>query len=127
MSDTVACESLATEVLTDLAQMHLRSVASPLPQHPAAFGWQVTAGGVAALAARLMDALIQTNPTKAEEIADWYGRLVDYGAAAAGVYSWVERRVAQPAGADIDEWVAAARDLAVQAKAATAAHHTPAA
>ncbi|MER6844789.1 hypothetical protein [Streptomyces platensis] len=113
--------SFASELVTDLAQMHLRSIASPLPQHPAAFGWQVTAGGVAALAARLLDGLMQVAPERAEVIAGWYGDLVDHGSAAMGVYSWIERRVAVPAGADIEAWVDEAQRLAVQAKVATEA------
>ena len=120
MPDTDVHEtSLAAELLTDLAQMHLRSVASPLPEHPAALGWQVTAGGVAALAARLMDGLMQADPAKAEAIAGWYDTLVDHGPASVGVYSWIQRRVADPAGTDIEEWVDEARKSAVQAKDAT--------
>ncbi|MFG2532776.1 hypothetical protein [Streptomyces sp. NPDC048516] len=120
MTDTLASEtSLASELVTDLAQMHLRSIASPLPQHPAAFGWQATAGGVAALAARLLDSLAQVDPAQADAIAGWYGDLVDHGSAQMGVYSWIKHSVAAPAGADIEQWMDEAQDLAVQAKAAT--------
>lgn len=114
MPDTeVRKTSRATEMRTDLAKLHLRSVAAPMPQRQDAFRWQVIAGAAAAVAARLMDSLIQADPAEAEEIAGWYEALVGQEAGLTAVHSWIEQHVA---GADFEQWVAEAHQFAVQAK-----------
>ena len=54
----------------DLAQLHLRAVASPLPKQPAAMGWQMTAASLSALASRLLDVVQRTAPGEAARIAE---------------------------------------------------------
>ncbi|MFG2676988.1 hypothetical protein [Streptomyces sp. NPDC048445] len=108
---------------TDLAQLHLRASVSPLPKHPAAMGWQMTAGSLAALASRLLDVVQSTAPDKAAEIAAWFAGPFGDGPDLEEHHDWVTDHVA--GSWDVTEaWIQEARQLAVQAQQATAHHET---
>lgn len=102
----------------DLAQLYLRATASPTPRDPAALGWQMTAGSLAALASRLLDVVQRTAPRDAAEIADWFAGPFDDGPDLEEHTDWVGLRVAGDWGV-FQVWLDEARDLAVQAKEAT--------
>ncbi|MFF9787122.1 hypothetical protein [Streptomyces nigrescens] len=103
---------------TDLAQMYLRATASPTPKHPAAFGWQMTAGSLAALSSRLLDVVHRTAPEAAAEIAEWFAGPFGDGPDLEEHAYWVGQRVAGDRGV-LQSWIDEARQLAVEAKAAT--------
>lgn len=111
-SDTRAPEQL----LVELAELHMRTHVSPLPTHPAAFGWQATAGSVSALAARALHALMQMAPEKAAEIAAWYEGPFGEGPVSTEHTRWTEKQVAGSRDV-VERWAAEAKSLAVQAAA----------
>lgn len=118
VQDTDADTSPAT-LRTDLAQLHLRTAASPLPKQPAAMGWQMTAGSLAALASRLLDVVQTTAPDKAAEIAEWYSGPFGDGPDLEEHHDWITAHVA--GSWDVTEaWIQEARQLAAQAQQATA-------
>lgn len=102
----------------DLAQLYLRATASPIPRDPAAFGWQMEAGSLAALASWLLDVVQRTAPRDAEEITEWFAGPFDDGPDLEEHTDWIGLRVAGDWGM-FQAWLDEARDLAVQAKAAT--------
>ncbi|MEU3399392.1 hypothetical protein [Streptomyces filamentosus] len=95
--------------LEKLARTYLRSAASPLPRNPATLGWQATAGPLAALAAVLLDYVNKVNPEHAAGFTRtfFHGDLGD-GPHPAAVGWWIQTQVADRAGADVMEWMAAA-------------------
>ena len=108
------------ELLVDLAQLHCRTVAPPLPKHPVALGWQMQAGALAGLAARLLHALNAVAPDQAADLAAWYDGPLGEGPDPMDVTDWLVDHVARPTGADFNAWTTEARELA-----AHAATHTP--
>ncbi len=110
------------ELLADLGELHTRTLVSPLPQHPAAMGWQATAGSMAAGFARALHALNQVDPAKAQEITTWFqGPFEDEGPDPEEHTDWLERVVA---GGDLrlmEQWVQDGKRLAESSKAATEA------
>lgn len=125
MPDTTAPETAETDVdatpatlRIDLAQMHLRTIASPLPRHPGAMGWQMTAGSLAALAIRLLDVVQRTSPQDAEEIAEWYAGPFGDGPDLEEHMDWIARRVAGSWGVT-ETWLHEAMQLAKEAQQAT--------
>ena len=104
----------------DLAQLHLRAVASPLPKQPAAMGWQMTAASLSALASRLLDVVQRTAPGEAARIAEWFSGPFGDGPDLEEHHDWVTDNVS--GSWDLTEkWIQEARHLAVQAQQATAA------
>ena len=123
MSDTTALDLDQDELidtspetlLVDLAHIHLRCIASPLPEHPGAMGWQAMSSGLSSLAARLLHVVQEVAPDKATEIADWYAGPFGEGPDGMECTDWFAEMVAGPAGADFAEWIADARTRAEQA------------
>jgi len=128
MTDTIATDPVADEEVdatpetlrTDLAQMYLRATASPTPKHPAALGWQMTAGSLAALSSRLLEVVQRTSPTAAEAIAEWFAGQFGDGPDLEEHTYWVGQRVAGDLGV-LQAWIDEARQLASEAMAATEA------
>lgn len=125
MTDTTSLQAAGEDVDTtletlriDLAQLYLRATASPTPRDPAALGWQMETGSLAALASRLLDVVQRTAPRDAAEIADWFAGPFDDGPDLEEHTDWVGQRVAGDWGV-FQVWLDEARDLAVQAKEAT--------
>ncbi|KAF0646569.1 MULTISPECIES: hypothetical protein [Streptomyces] len=112
-------------LLTDLARLHLRATASPLPADPAAMGWQMQTAAVTGLAARLLHALAAVDPQQAAALADWYAGPFGEGPHPASHLPWLHRHVARPAGASIDQWLDDAQQRAAQAAARPARTLTP--
>ncbi|MFJ8677292.1 hypothetical protein [Streptomyces sp. NPDC093589] len=104
---------------TDLAQLYLRATASPTPRHPAAFGWQMTAGSLAALASRLLDVVQRTAPEDAAEVAEWFAGPFGDGPDLEDHTDWVGKAIAGDVGV-LQAWIDEARQLAVEAKDAAA-------
>jgi hypothetical protein len=111
-------------LLTDLAQLHLRSTVPPLPKDYAAFIWQAQTGLLAALATRMLAYIQNADPAEASAFALWYQSLAEHGQALPTESYWIDRNVAGPAGADIHEWIRQAQELAADA-AAYAQRPTP--
>jgi hypothetical protein len=109
------------QLLTELAQLHIRTIVPPSPKQPAAHGWQAIAGCQAAGFARALHALMEVAPEKAAEITDWYQGPFEEGPDPEEHTDWIERTVAKNVDV-LDEWITQARDLAVQSAKATAAH-----
>ncbi|QKV98158.1 hypothetical protein HUT19_41290 (plasmid) [Streptomyces sp. NA02950] len=107
------------ETLEGLARMYLRAGASPLPVNPATFGWQSTAGQLAALSARMLHFLHGVDPKYGAAFAGFYHGPTGDGPHPLGVGLRIERNIAQPAGADINAWVADAKQEAAAAFAYT--------
>ncbi|WP_328903284.1 hypothetical protein OHR86_28185 [Streptomyces sp. NBC_00441] len=105
----------------DLAQLHLRAIASPLPKQPAVMGWQMTAGSLTALASRLLDVVQHTAPQEAARIADWFAGPFGDGPDLEEHHDWIADRVAGSWGV-AEEWIQDARRLAVEAQQAIEAH-----
>ncbi|GAA1110549.1 hypothetical protein [Streptomyces javensis] len=106
------------EVLEELARLYLRTVALPLPRNPATLAWQTTAGGLAALAARALYYVALDDSERAAALASFYRGPLGDGPHPLGVGLWIERNITKPAGADIDEWAAEAKEGAQAALAA---------
>jgi hypothetical protein len=108
------------ELLTELAQLHIRTIVPPSPKHPSAHGWQAIAGCQAAGFARALHALMEVAPEKAAEITDWYQGPFEEGPDPEEHTDWIERTVAKSTDV-LDEWITEARDLAVKSAEATEA------
>jgi hypothetical protein len=106
------------ELLTELAQLHIRTIVPPSPKHPSAHGWQAIAGCQAAGFARTLHALMQVAPEKAAEITDWYQGPFEEGPDPEEHTDWIERTVAKDVDT-LDAWITEARELAVKAKEVT--------
>lgn len=109
-----------SELLTELAQLHVRTIVPPSPKHPSAFGWQAIAGCQAAGFARALHALMEVAPEKAAEITGWYQGPFEEGPDPEEHTDWIERTVAKDVDT-LDAWIAEARDLAVKSAEATEA------
>lgn len=123
MTDTTDTETetqTPEQLLVDLAQLHVRTLVSPLPKHPGAMGWQATAGSMAAGFARALHALNEVAPEKAAEITDWFQGPFEEGPDPEEHTDWTERHVAKSWDV-MDQWVEEARGLATEAKANTEA------
>jgi len=109
------------QLLTDLGELHMRTLVSPLPKHPAAMGWQATAGSMAAGFARALHALNAVDPARAQEITIWFqGPFEDEGPDPEEHTDWLERHVAQ--GPELlEQWVENGRRMAAEAKTNTEA------
>lgn len=108
------------QLLTDPGELHMRTLVSPLPKHPAAMGWQATAGSMAAGFARALHALNQVDPARAQEITTWFqGPFEDEGPDPEEHTDWLEREVAKGDLALVEKWVEDGRRLAESSKAAT--------
>jgi len=108
------------QLLTELAQLHIRTIVPPSPKQPAAFGWQAIAGCQAAGFARALHALMEVAPERAAEIAEWFQGPFEEGPDPEEHTDWIARAVAKNVDV-LDEWIAEARELAVQSAQATAA------
>ncbi|MGQ4393763.1 hypothetical protein ACN6K5_003549 [Streptomyces violaceoruber] len=119
MTDTDTTQT-TVQLLHDLGEFHTRTLVSPLPKQPAAMGWQALAGTQAAGFARALHALHQIDPSKAQEITDWYqGPFEDEGPDPEEHTDWLERVIA---GGDLtlmEKWVEDGRRLAESSKEAT--------
>lgn len=96
------------QLLVELAERHMRTHASPLPKHPAALGWQATAGSMAAGFARALHALMETNPGKATEIAEWFDGPFGEGPDSLEHTDWTERHIAKSPKV-LEQWFRDAR------------------
>jgi hypothetical protein len=116
MTDDIDTPTTPAQLLNDLGELHTRTLVSPLPKHPAAMGWQDTAGALAAGFARALHALNEIAPEKAAEIAEWYDGLFGQGPDPEEHRDWLERHVAGgPQG--LERWAEEGRLMAVEAKA----------
>ncbi|MGV9278115.1 hypothetical protein [Streptomyces griseosporeus] len=107
------------ELLTDLGELHTRTVVSPHP-NAAALGWQATAGSLAAGFARALHALNEIDPAKAQEITTWWQGPFDEGPDPEEHTDWLERHVAGSPQV-LQQWVDEGRRYAEASKAATEA------
>ncbi|MFF8422865.1 hypothetical protein [Streptomyces sp. NPDC015680] len=124
MTDTIdTTEEVQTpeQLLVELSELHMRTHASPLPKRPAAMGWQMTTGSVAAGFARTLHALQEVAPGKAAEIAEWYQGPFGDGPDPEEHADWTAQHVAKSWDV-MEQWAQEARKLAVQAKEATERH-----
>ncbi|KAF0651344.1 hypothetical protein [Streptomyces fradiae] len=112
-------------LLTDLARLHLRATASPLPADPAVMGWQMQTAAVTGLATRLLHALAAVDPQQAADITTWYEGPFGEGPDLTDGVDWLDQHIARPAGADINQWIDDARQQATQAAARPARTLTP--
>lgn len=103
--------------VTDLAQLHLRAMASPLPKDPGALGWQMTAAMLAAMSCRLMAVAERSAPDEAAAIARLFHGPFGEGPDLEDEFDWIDHNVARPQGADVAAWMDEARELARRAKA----------
>lgn len=110
-TDDTSCETL----LADLAQIHTRTVASPLPHHPGHLGWQMTAGALAAGFSVALHALAQMAPEQAEQISAWYHGPFGDGPNAMAYSRWAEQHLAG-SPEKFQEWVTDARERAARAQ-----------
>jgi hypothetical protein len=106
------------QLLTELAQLHIRTTVPPSPKQPAAHGWQAIAGCQAAGFARALHALMEVAPDKAAEITDWYQGPFEEGPDPEEHTDWIERTVAKNVDV-LDGWITEARELAVKSAKAT--------
>ena len=117
MTDDTDTPTTPAQLLNDLGELHTRTVASPLPEHPAAFGWQATVGSMAAGFARALHALNEVAPEKAAEVAAWFDGPFGEGPDQARHTAWLERYVAQ--GPELlEQWIENGRRAAAAASAA---------
>lgn len=112
-------EKAPEELLSDLGEFHTRTLVSPLPKHPAAMGWQATAGCMAAGFARALHALSKVAPEKAAEITTWFQGPFEDGPDPEEHTDWLERHVAGSADV-LQRWVEDGRQMAEESKANTA-------
>jgi hypothetical protein len=108
------------ELLVELGQLHTRALASPLPQHPAAMGWQMIAASLASGFARALHALGERDPQAAVELATLYHGPLGDGPDPGEHTDWLIGHVAKSVDV-FDQWVDEARSAAAGAKAATVA------
>lgn len=107
-------------LLVDLGELHTRTCVSPLPKHPAAMGWQATAGSMAAGFARALYALNEVAPEKAAEIAVWFQGPFEEGPDPEEHTDWLERHVAG-SPETVQRWVDEGREMAEESRANTEA------
>ena len=108
------------QLLADLGEFHMRTLVSPLPKHPAAMGWQATAGSMAAGFARALHALNDVDPARAQEIVTWFqGPFEDEGPDPEEHTDWLERVVAKGDLALVERWVEDGRRFAESSAAST--------
>ncbi|MER6249439.1 hypothetical protein [Streptomyces griseorubiginosus] len=108
------------QLLADLGEFHMRTLVSPLPKHPAAMGWQATAGSMAAGFARALHALNDVDPARAQEIVTWFqGPFEDEGPDPEEHTDWLERVVAKGDLALVEKWVEDGRRFAESSAAST--------
>ncbi|MET9055255.1 hypothetical protein ABZW50_29320 [Streptomyces bacillaris] len=124
MTDTTAVDTdtdTSPKTLSiHLAQLHLRTTASPLPKQPATMGWQMTAGSLSALASRLLDVVQRTAPDEAAQIAEWFSGPFGDGPDLEEHHDWVTNNISGSWGLT-EQWIQEARQLAVKAQQATEA------
>ena len=114
------------QMLTDLGEFHMRTLVSPLPKHPAAMGWQATAGSMAAGFARALHALNDVDPARAQDIVTWFqGPFEDEGPDPEEHTDWLEHVVAKGDLALVERWIQDGRRFAESSKAATDAREAP--
>lgn len=99
------------QLLVELAELHMRTHASPLPKHPAALGWQATAGSMAAGFARALHALMEAAPEKAVAVAEWFDGPLGEGPDPLEHTDWTERHIAKSPTV-LEQW---SRDARYQA------------
>ncbi|MCL8016910.1 hypothetical protein [Streptomyces sp. AS02] len=124
MTTTPEAETVQTpeQLLTDLGELHMRALVSPLPKHPAAMGWQATTGSMAAGFARALHALNEVDSARAQEIVTWFqGPFEDEGPDPEEHTDWLERVVAKGDLRVMEQWVQDGRRLAEESKANTEA------
>jgi hypothetical protein len=120
VTDETSTDTSPATLSIDLAQLHLRTTASPLPKQPAAMGWQMTAASLSALASRLLDVVQRTAPEEAAQIAEWFSGPFGDGPDLEEHHDWVTDNIS--GSWDLtEEWIQEARRLAVEAQQATAA------
>lgn len=120
VTDESSADTSPATLSIDLAQLHLRTTASPLPKQPAAMGWQMTAGSLSALASRLLDVVQRTAPGEAARIAEWFSGPFGDGPDLEEHHDWVTDNIS--GSWDLTEkWIQEARQLAIKAKQATEA------
>jgi hypothetical protein len=106
------------QLLHDLGELHTRTLVSPLPKHPAAMGWQATAGSAGF--ARALHALHDLAPEKAAEVTVWFQGPFEDGPDLEEHTDWLERHVAQ--GPELlEQWVEDGRRMAAESKTNTEA------
>lgn len=103
------------QLLVELAEIHMRTHARPLPQHPGAMGWQANTGVMAAGFARALHALMQADAGKAAEVTEWFQGPFGEGPDAEEHTDWTARHVAK-SPQDLDRWLKEAEADAVRAK-----------
>jgi hypothetical protein len=118
MTDTTS--QTPEQLLVDLGELHTRTLVSPQPKHPAALGWQATAGAMAAGFARTLHALLEVAPDKAAEITEWFQGPFEEGPDPEEHTDWLERTVAKSPDV-LERWVAEGQELAVKANASVEA------
>ncbi|WP_331757639.1 hypothetical protein [Streptomyces albidoflavus] len=96
------------DLLEELARMHMRSHSTPSPQNPEAFGWRVTAGVMAALAARALYSLDTVAPSTATEISRWFDGPLGEGPMPEEHTAWTARFVARTED-EVERWAADAK------------------
>lgn len=118
--ETADAETVQTpdQLLVDLAELHLRTLVSPQPKHPAAMGWQATAGSMAAGFARALHALQEVDPGKAAELTTWFHGEFDEGPDPEEHTEWTERHIAKDPVV-WQTWLDEAQSLARQSQEAT--------
>lgn len=114
MTDDTDTPTTPAQLLNNLGELHTRALVSPLPKHPAAMGWQSTAGAMAAGFARTLHALQEVAPDKAVEVAEWFDGLFGEGPDPEEHRDWLERHVAG-SPAVMRQWVEEGRRRAVEA------------
>ncbi|WP_039942942.1 hypothetical protein [Streptomyces himastatinicus] len=114
MTDTTKPQS-PQQLLVELAEIHMRTHASPLPKHPGAMGWQANTGVMAAGFARALHALMQVDPGKAAEVAEWFQGPLGDGPDALEHTDWTAQHVAKSPEV-LERWLMDAQADAVQAK-----------
>lgn len=107
-------DSTPESVLVGLAQLYLRTAASPLPKHPAAFGWQMIAGVHAAAFAHALHALNGVAPETAADIASWYEGPFGDGPDPIDTRSWFAEHIARST-AEFTAWANEAATVAQEA------------
>lgn len=120
LGERVAATRAVRRLLLDLGEAHTRTCVSPLPKHPAAMGWQATAGSMAAGFARALHALNEVAPLEAAQIAEWFRGPFEEGPDPEEHTDWLEQHVAQ--GPELlEQWVEDGRRMAREAKTNTEA------
>ncbi len=119
-TDDTTSPKTPNQLLTELGELHVRTLVSPLPKHPAAMGWQATAGAMAASFARALHALNEVDPARAQQITDWFqGPFENEGPDPEEHTDWLERVVTNGNLAVMEQWVEEGRRLAQSSKEAT--------